>query len=290
MNKTLAKIRLLNGAKTTIYAKSIIAAWRAMDGCSQSQNWLSPDLLPALNSLYPYPPDYGYDQGSLEKRGKERADFLLQLVPGARSFLEVGCYDGMVSAYLQKAGKQASGIDITDSGFCKTAIDNGVTLISMDASAMSFADNSFDCVFSYDAMEHFPNHEHSIAEMARVLKPGGKLFMWFGPLYNAPKGLHAYRSVSVPYCQHLFTKEDLQEFCHLINKPQIDYNQLNGLSYQQHLHILKSCGLNKNFLLTEIDHSALNLVIKYPYCFKNKQLRLTELTHKTIICLYNKLK
>ena len=44
-----------------------------------------------------------------------------------------------------------------------------------DAHAIPFADDSFDCIFSYAVLEHLHNPFVALSEVARVLRPGG----WF---------------------------------------------------------------------------------------------------------------
>jgi ubiquinone/menaquinone biosynthesis C-methylase UbiE len=41
---------------------------------------------------------------------------------------------------------------------------------------LPFPDNSFDSVVSTDVLEHVPNSQKAVGELARVLKPGGKAF------------------------------------------------------------------------------------------------------------------
>lgn len=55
----------------------------------------------------------------------------------------------------------------------------GITaeLIEGDAEHIPFDDNSFDTVSCALALCSIPNPSHAIAEMARVLKPGGKLLL-----------------------------------------------------------------------------------------------------------------
>ena len=45
----------------------------------------------------------------------------------------------------------------------------------MDALAMDFPDNSFDVVWGCESGEHMPDKKKYVQEMARVLKPGGKM-------------------------------------------------------------------------------------------------------------------
>lgn len=50
----------------------------------------------------------------------------------------------------------------------------------MDAEALAFADRSFNAVLSLFALTHFPNPSNALAEMQRVLQPGGRLAIGIG--------------------------------------------------------------------------------------------------------------
>jgi ubiquinone/menaquinone biosynthesis C-methylase UbiE len=44
-----------------------------------------------------------------------------------------------------------------------------------DALALPYSDNTFDCVIASEILEHIPDDATAIAELVRVLKPGGAL-------------------------------------------------------------------------------------------------------------------
>jgi SAM-dependent methyltransferase len=54
---------------------------------------------------------------------------------------------------------------------------NGEGVRNEDTTRLTFADGSFDCVFSLEVMEHVPDYKAGFREMARCLKPGGKLLL-----------------------------------------------------------------------------------------------------------------
>jgi ubiquinone/menaquinone biosynthesis C-methylase UbiE len=56
-------------------------------------------------------------------------------------------------------------------------LDMHPDLIEGDAEALPFADGRFDTVVCVLSLCTIPNHAKAIAEMARVLKPGGKLLL-----------------------------------------------------------------------------------------------------------------
>ena len=56
---------------------------------------------------------------------------------------------------------------------------NGAGLRHEDLTALSFPDASFDVVLSFDVLEHVPMYQQALAEIARVLAPGGRLLASF---------------------------------------------------------------------------------------------------------------
>lgn len=57
-----------------------------------------------------------------------------------------------------------------------------------DLSQLTYEDESFDLILSFDVLEHVPDYHSALREMARVLKPGGRLLM------TAPITLKSYAS------------------------------------------------------------------------------------------------
>jgi len=97
--------------------------------------------------------------------------------------LDVGCGIGGTSRYLAKKFPQASVTGITISPqqqqrATSLAAQRGISNAKfelVDALNMSFADNSFDFVWACESGEHMPDKEKYVQEMARVLKPGGRI-------------------------------------------------------------------------------------------------------------------
>jgi SAM-dependent methyltransferase len=55
---------------------------------------------------------------------------------------------------------------------------NGI--FNQDLTSLSFSDESLDVVLSFDCFEHMPDFDLGMREVARVLKPGGRM-MWSVP-------------------------------------------------------------------------------------------------------------
>jgi SAM-dependent methyltransferase len=118
---------------------------------------------------------------------------LLAPAPGAR-LLEVGCGRGFLARALQAQGLDVVGVDANPH-----AIETGVAsgLHTMRAEALDLAGGSFDGLYSFHAIEHVPPVAQALAEMARVLRPGGKLLLVYPAepiqgLYAVPTSLLLY--------------------------------------------------------------------------------------------------
>ena len=66
-------------------------------------------------------------------------------------------------------------LDIARQKIAKEHFENFVTLIRRDAQDLPFADDSFDVVTCLEALEFMPEPAVALAEMIRVLRPGGLL-------------------------------------------------------------------------------------------------------------------
>ncbi|NMB55468.1 MAG: class I SAM-dependent methyltransferase [Leptolinea sp.] len=255
-------------------------------------SYLDINNLEDLLTQYPYPPKYGYDMKSVEARGKERASRILRL-PGAgkaQSFLELACWDGMVSGFISQKGKISTAIDNRDTGFDKRAANMGVSLLQMDAAKLLFDDSSFDFVFSFDAFEHFASPESVIREAIRVVRKGGSIYLEFGPLYYSPYGEHAYNSIPVPYCQFLFQKDQINNFTIQKGLEAIDFNEKNGWSLEDYRNLWeKYSSVIKCVRYHEtLDLSHLYLINKYSSCFKSKTNYFDNLITSRISVLFQK--
>lgn len=104
--------------------------------------------------------------------------------------LDIGCGTGIASraaaGVVGKTGRVV-GIDLSTgmlaaaAGRSEREIADGVLrFMRMDAEELAFEDGSFDAVVSLCAVLHFPRIDRALAEMRRVLRPGGTLVVSFG--------------------------------------------------------------------------------------------------------------
>lgn len=99
---------------------------------------------------------------------------------GGKKVLEIGVGLGTGLRQFAKAGAECYGVDITDKHIELTRQNfavNGFTVDvrKADASALPFTDATFDCVHSFGVLHHIPDVDIVLAEIRRVLKPGGVL-------------------------------------------------------------------------------------------------------------------
>jgi ubiquinone/menaquinone biosynthesis C-methylase UbiE len=129
---------------------------------------------------------FGYDSDMTLKFHTSRTAethafwFLPYLKPGM-TLLDCGCGSGSITVGLAKVVEpaQVAGIDISEAEIeraRKRAAEANISNIRFetgDLYQLTFADDSFDALFSHNVLEHIPEPSKALQEMHRVLKPGG---------------------------------------------------------------------------------------------------------------------
>ena len=88
--------------------------------------------------------------------------------------LDAGCGSGRVFRYELAPGCRVVGVDI---GAELRDNPNVGDRVRGDVVRLPFADASFDAVLASHVMEHLSQAERAMAEVARVLKPGGRFLL-----------------------------------------------------------------------------------------------------------------
>jgi SAM-dependent methyltransferase len=89
--------------------------------------------------------------------------------------LEVGGGPGELSARIaNELGCEVMMLDISPR-MVELALDRGVDARVGDVQSLPFADASFDCAVAAWMLFHLPDLDRGLAELARVLRPGGRL-------------------------------------------------------------------------------------------------------------------
>lgn len=121
---------------------------------------------------------FGYD---LEK---ERDFILDKSLPISGDILEIGTGKGHFALALAKRGFVFTSIDISEEeqrvarlNIQYYGFEDRVVFKIEDARVLSFPDRSFDLIFSINVFHHLKEPEAALGEMARLLRPSGKIVL-----------------------------------------------------------------------------------------------------------------
>jgi|AMFO01.1.fsa_nt_gi Methylase involved in ubiquinone/menaquinone biosynthesis len=152
------------------------------------------------------------------RAGKIRLS-LFGLQPG-QSVLDIGCSWGAIAQALARHGFTVFGLDYAGDLLRRGPYNNSSTgertyfAVQGDALTLPFPDEVFDGATAIEVLEHLPDIDQAVAELRRVLRPGGrlcvgyptigteKLFGRLNPWYYqdsthppSPRSLHALKSI-----------------------------------------------------------------------------------------------
>ncbi len=95
--------------------------------------------------------------------------------PGA-VLLDVGCGGGLLAPHLAGRGYRHVGVDL-GAAACRVSRTHGVEPLQADAARLPLRDASVDVVVAGEILEHVPDLDAVVAEIGRVLRPGGLLVL-----------------------------------------------------------------------------------------------------------------
>jgi SAM-dependent methyltransferase len=213
--------------------------------------------------------------GILEKRYPPRMQERFRFYTCHRKFdlvgkdvIEVG---GLLPRSFVKAVDVASWKSI-DLKVAEDFDDGFYGLVQGDAAAMPFPDRSADLVFSSSSFEHIEDLPAALAEMWRVLRPGGIVYSDWGPIWSSHEGHHIrgpaqkiLHSAGVwplePWFHLARTRSEIREFLneHLdpigvtkVERAIFRRPQLNRLFFEDYVHILHSSPLKVQSLFFKV--------------------------------------
>jgi ubiquinone/menaquinone biosynthesis C-methylase UbiE len=125
-----------------------------------------------------------YDRGRGQRHHQLVDDLAVELLArhgrGA-DVLEVGCGTGRLLARVGGFARTAIGVDLS-AGMLAHARARGLDVLQGSATALPIATASVDVACSFKVLAHVPDVRGALAEMARVVRPGGWVLAEF---YNA---------------------------------------------------------------------------------------------------------
>ena len=198
-----------------------------------------------------------------------------------------GCGVGMYLKALEPYGASVEGIDIEAEHLeiaARTVPD--ATLALAAAEALPYADGRFDLVLSHEVLEHVSDDRLAAAEIARVLKPGGRAVI-FVPNRLYPFETHGiywqgnYRFGNIPLVNYLPDRFRNQLAPHV---RAYTAEGLRSLFYGQPVRVV---------VHTQIFPGYDNIVRRYPtagrwvrritYAFEQMPLRVFGLSHLLVV-------
>ncbi len=138
---------------------------------------------------------------------------------GAR-VLDVGCGHGSMAIDVARRGAaHVVGLDLN----CRLIafananlkqhhadVADRVTFLCQDLQDYQ-ADAAFDYIISKDSFEHIIDLAGMLAAMKERLRPGGRIYAGFGPLYHSPLGDHGYAKSRIPWRHIMLGEKKLVE-------------------------------------------------------------------------------
>lgn len=96
-----------------------------------------------------------------------------------RRVLDCGCGAGEYVRALLARGADAYGVEFDENKLASAARDGELAarLSAGDLEALAFPDGSFDLALLNEVLEHVPDDRAALAEVRRVLRPGGRLIV-----------------------------------------------------------------------------------------------------------------
>lgn len=134
-------------------------------------------------------------------------------IPDGGVALDVGCGPGSITASLARAvgaGGLALGVDVSEPMLARAVrvlAGSQAGFLRADAQRLPLRDNTVDAVISIAVLQLIPNPAVALGEMARVLKPGGRLALMVPTAGSASKMLQLLPKAGA----HVFTDDEIAD-------------------------------------------------------------------------------
>jgi ubiquinone/menaquinone biosynthesis C-methylase UbiE len=137
----------------------------------------------AVRDAYDEMADHYYDEYTKpvsEDEPAEPVEQFCEVLDPTDRLLSAGC--GAGDAPLAAGGAAAVGLDFSREQLSLGRADHEAALVQGDMTALPFADDTFDAVAALYSLIHIPleDHQSTLAEFGRVLRPGGTLLVTEG--------------------------------------------------------------------------------------------------------------
>ncbi len=219
-----------------------------------------------------------------------------------KTVADIGCGAAGKSLYYASLGaKKVLGVEILEKYRTeaevlaqKLGLADKFEFVAADAAHLPFENDSIDTIIMNDAMEHVDKPEEVLAEILRVLTPGGKLFVNFPPYYH-PFGAHLSDAIYIPWVHMFFSDKVLIESYKELVRPLPDgadrvkfrisddgtrFSYINGMTIKRFEKILKKMNITPAYKSHEPLRSIFKPLAKLPL--------LREMFVKMVVCVIEK--
>jgi SAM-dependent methyltransferase len=166
-----------------VVADGVPQMLRAKDGTTRTQRSFGKQW--RLHSQGSFERNLIYSKSREECLEDFRTAFSLQDLSRLRNcvILDAGCGSGELTADIGRAAPGATVIGMDFSEAAQVAFEQcrgipNVHIVQGDLSLAPFSPHSFDFVWSEGVIHHTPNTARSFASLSRLVKSGGKLYVW----------------------------------------------------------------------------------------------------------------
>jgi len=133
------------------------------------------DYFESADGTQPGYASYGRISAALRREAQEKLAIARRFQPPPARLLDHGCGTGVFLAHARDSGYDAFGIDLSQYAVDTLVRDHELPAAHATVESGWGEDASFDIVTSWDVLEHMPDPLATLANLRRVLAPGGIL-------------------------------------------------------------------------------------------------------------------
>jgi len=181
-----------------------------------------------------------------------------------KKVVDVGCGGGILSEGMAQRGANVLGIDMGEAPLSVARLHGLESGVEVEYRQMTVEDlaeqeaGSFDVVTCLEMLEHVPQPASVIAACAKLLKPGGQLFLstinrnpkaFLFAIVGAehllkmlPKGTHEYKKFIKP-----------SELTHYVRQAELNFHDITGMTYNP---LLKNYRLARDVDVNYLVHAS----------------------------------